>query len=379
MSCFSATTYESLETPAYLFDPEILMSNFRTLKEKLGTQLILSVKANPCPDLLLRTSHVITDGYEVASLKELNLVANQGKGTKYVNNPSMGLPLIRAAVASKSTLIIDNIHQVELLTKLTNVHSIKPLIIRLNASILKRFNADHPKIRHDHFGVDWDALPSLIARIHSLGIEVKGFHLFKGSHSFTSTALATLVSIKNAIPELERVLGYSLKYFNLGGGFGPEWQQSKFDFTGYNEALKTLPAYIELAHESGRGLVSTAGKFIVRVLSTKILNDQLIAICDGGIGQNFLLCKTESALRKYQPPLLLKISSNNSNAISQFPITYVGTSCSQDDIIARVPEGGQLPEAGDICLFDNCGAYCHTYTMPNFLGLGEANIYIGNC
>lgn len=370
--------YESIETPCYIFDPEILINNFKQLKQKLGTALILSVKANPCAELLLRSSHITTDGCEVASLQELNLVAGRASGVKYVNNLSMSINLLRAAIGAKATIIIDNLHQVELLKNLKGNYDISALIIRLNSTVLNKFFPEQPTMfRDDHFGTDWDCLPLIISKIHELKIKIKGFHIFRGSNTFINSALPTITAIQKLIPEVESMLGYPVNFFNLGGGFLKDWQESNFDFNDYRKNLKTLPSYVELAHESGRGIFASAGAFLVKIIAIKKLNNHIIAICNGGLAHNFLLCRTENPIRKYQVPTLLKQSHAQNGTISEFPIIYVGTTCSKDDIIAKMPKGSSLPEPGDICIFHNCGAYNSTYNMPKFLGLGEPSIYIG--
>lgn len=369
--------YASIETPCYIFDSDVLINNFKQLKEKLSTSLIISVKANPCAELLLRSSHITTDGYEVASLQELNIVAGKANGVKYINNPSMSMSLLRAAIGGKATIIIDNLHQIDLLKNLKGNRDISPLIIRLNSSVLNKFFPGHPTMfRTDHFGTDWEYLPLIISKIHELKLKIKGFHIFKGSNTFIDSAFPTIAAIQKLIPEIESMLGYPINFFNLGGGFPQDWQKSDFNFNAYRKSLKTLPSYVELAHESGRGIFASTGAFLVKIIATKKLNDHIVAICDGGLSQNFLLCKTENPIRKYKVPILLKQSNAQNSPISEFPIIYVGTTCSKDDIIAKMHKGSPLPEPGDMCIFQNCGAYNSTYNMPKFLGLGEPSIYI---
>ena len=57
-----------LETPCFIFDPTIIIEDHRQLKAELGTPLIVSMKANPVLDLLVRCNHAFTDGIEIASL-----------------------------------------------------------------------------------------------------------------------------------------------------------------------------------------------------------------------------------------------------------------------------------------------------------------------
>lgn len=371
------TGLNNLETPCYIFNSDQLQNNYTRLKTVLGTQLVVSVKANPCPELFLRASHVMQDGYEVASLKELNLVVGKANGKKYVNNPSMGIALLRAAAGARATIILDNLAQIDLLKSILETRPVQPVILRLNNSVLNTFFPKHTPLRPTHFGMDWETLPIAIRSLQASNIKIDGFHFFKGSNNFVTTALDTLEAVKNFIPEAEKLLQHSIHFLNLGGGFSQNWENELFDFSAYRNAIHKLPNHIKIAHESGRGIFSSAGKFIVKVLSTKILNQKLIAICDGGIAQNFLLCRTESPIKQYQQPKLWR-NSKTPLRISSLPVMYAGTTCSHDDIISKSPAGSVSPEKGDFCIFDNCGAYNSTYTVTNFLGLNEPSLYIGS-
>jgi diaminopimelate decarboxylase len=369
------SNHQNLETPCYVFNSNTLINNYQNLKKNLDTPLIVSIKANPNAELLNRVSHITKDGYEVASLKELSLIAGPTADPKYLNNPSMDINLIKAAVGAKANIIIDHAHLVEILASLENRRRIKPLIIRLNSSVLKEIKADFPPVIDDHFGLDLSSLHETVARIHQYGFKVSGFHVFNGSNSFKEAAFATLDATFHLIPILEKILGYPVSFINLGGGFSSNWELLGFDFSRYRTQLHKIPDRIHVVHETGRGIFASAGKFLTRILYTKKINNHIIAICDGGLVQNFLLCKTENVIKKYQQPSIWKLPTNKSMR-SDLPIKYVGTTCSQNDVISKCPAGSMLPETGDICIFENCGAYNSTYTVSNFLGLKNFTTYI---
>lgn len=361
-----------LETPCYIFSPQVVINNYLKLKEQLGTRLIVSIKANPCLELLQRISHVARDGYEVASIRELALVAGPGNGIKFINNPSIDTEFLRTAINSKASIIIDSEAIVEKLDQvLREKKIIQPVLIRLNQSIL---NMREQKITYDHFGVDKVSLPLVINNLKKIGVNIAGFHIFNGSNQFNYTANDTVKSILQLIPQLESMMGYPISLINLGGGFSARWQLEKFDFVEYRKRLHAFPSYIEIFHEAGRGLFSDAGVFVTRIVNTKIINNQITAICDGGIAQNFMLCQTENKVKYYKTPML--IGKEESEKKSQFPIMYVGSSCSQNDILSRCPAGSRLPKNDDLCVFLNCGAYNHTYTVSQFLNLKTSNVYV---
>jgi len=360
-----------ISTPCYFYSVGKLQQNFQALKAALGTQVILSVKANSNTDLLIRASHFLTDGVEVASIKELQGIVG-GDRPRYVNNPSADKVFLRAAVSGKARLIVDSLAQLEIVAELAKKRAPAGIILRLNPVVLKQFNDAHPKVRPDQFGMDWDSACIAIDICKRNNLPLMGFHLFKGSYSFEKSAMATVDSVKGIIADMEQRYGQPLSFANLGGGFGERWQESKFDFATYREKLSELPEHITLAHESGRGLMASIGHFAVRVRYVKQIENQHYAICDGGIAQNFLLAQTENALRKLKTPALYQAEPGDVKAAC----TFVGSSCSKDDVIGKQSDEHILPKAGDVCIFDHCGAYNASYTVAPFLQLPPATTYI---
>lgn len=360
-----------IATPCYFYSISRLEHNFNALKAALGTQIILSVKANSNTDLLLRSAHFLNDGIEVASINELQSVVG-GDTPKYINNPSADKKFLRAAVSGKARLVIDNLEQLKIVTELAAKRPLAGVILRLNPVVLRQFNDQHPKVRPDQFGMDWDTACIAIDWCKEHKLPLLGCHLFKGSYSFEKTAMATVDSVKAIIDAMEHRYGGAISFVNLGGGFGEKWQQSDFDFAAYRAKLAELPEHVAVAHESGRGLMADIGYFAVRVRYSKQIEDSHYVICDGGIAQNFLLAKTENTLRKLNTPSLWQKEATDLKAACQF----VGSSCSKDDVIGKQSAEHILPQPGDVCIFDNCGAYNASYTVSPFLQLPKAHTYI---
>ena len=360
-----------ISTPCYFYSISRLKQNFNALKAALGTQVILSVKANSNTDLLVRSTNFMNDGFEVASIKELQTIVG-GDRIRYVNNPSADKKFLRAAISGKARLIIDNIDQLKIVAELAEKRPPAGVILRLNPVVLKQFNDTHPKVRPDQFGMDWDTACLAIDICKEKNLPLMGFHLFKGSYSFERSAMATVDSVKVIIAEMEKRYGQPLSFANLGGGFSERWQEAKFDYAAYREKLAELPQHITLAHESGRGLMASIGHFAVRVRYVKKIEDEYYAICDGGIAQNFLLAQTENTLRRLRTPTLWQPQPSDKKAACKF----VCSSCSKDDVIGKQSDDYILPRPGDICIFEHCGAYNASYTVAPFLQLPAATTYI---
>ena len=365
-----------LQTPCYLYSVGKLQRNVEAMREALGTQVILSVKSNNNTDLLIRTAHNFTEGVEVATIKEFQTIVG-GENVRYVNNPSADKKFLMAAVSGKARIIIDNIPQLEIIAELAaKKRPIEALILRVNPVVLKQFNDNHPKVRPDQFGMDWDTLCQAVDMCKENGLPLIGIHLFKGSYSFEKTAMDTVDSVKEMVASLEERFEKPLSFVNLGGGFGEKWQESKFDFAAYREKLTELPNHLTLAHESGRGLTANIGYFATKIRYTKQIEQNHYAICDGGIAQNFLLAKTENTLRKLNTPTIWQAPENAEKDSVKAACQFVGSSCSKDDVIGKQSDEQILPQPGDIAIFDNCGAYNASYTVAPFLQLPAASSYI---
>lgn len=363
--------HRQIETPCYFYSVNRVAENYKKLKAALGTELIYSMKANSDIDLLMRCSHHLTGGIEIASIGELNLVAG-GNSEKYINNPSADKKFLRAAIASRSTIIIDNLVQLNSFSELIGKRPVKPIILRLNSCVLKQFNPEQPKTRPDQFGMDWDTVCQAIEFCQQNQIIIAGIHLFNGSYSFTKTAFSTATAALEIIDEMQRRYSQQLSFINLGGGFAEHWQEGKFDFVAYRDLLAKFPAHITVAHETGRGLMASAGFFATRIRYLKNIEQQLFAVCDGGINQNFLLAQTENSFRKLKAPALWSHTPHNVSAAC----TFVGSSCSKDDVIGKQDATHTAPQVGDISIYPDCGAYNASYTLAPFLKLPAAKTYI---
>src|ERR1035438_5539562 len=85
-----------ITTPGYIYSAEQVGENYKDLKEALGTPLVVSLKANHCPELLARVASYFDDGCEIASLGELRLRAGSRQKV-YINTPAYTTKLVELA------------------------------------------------------------------------------------------------------------------------------------------------------------------------------------------------------------------------------------------------------------------------------------------
>jgi len=372
-----------LATPCYVFDPHVVLSRHARLRQSLGTALVVSLKANPDADLFARCGHAFSDGIELASQGELDIVVGHGTGPKYLNNPAMSDSLIRAGLASRCRFILDNPDVVRRFVALAAGQTRTRVLLRLNVTGLLGDRA--PRDWKDHFGMTPAEAVQMTSRLVEAGICVGGLHAFAGSGSLRldtpAGGQAGSVDIAHALADLahhlEPITRSPLTQLSLGGGVpvqGPDesaWQR-------YRDALAPLGARFSLAHESGRAVFAEAGTFVVRVVAVKPWEDRTVVVCDGGMSHNFLLARTESALKKWQRPRLVPgLGPRHAAAgTGHQALVFVGNTCNRADVIGRLDAAPFAPQPGDFVLFDQCGAYNPSYTVTGFLSHQPAKVYI---
>jgi diaminopimelate decarboxylase len=354
-----------LETPCHVFDPAVAAEDHAALRAELGTPLVVSMKANPLLDMLVRCNHAFADGIEIASMGELNVTVGRLTLPRFVNTPALDPALVAAALACKATIVADSPQQVRWVLEAAR-QSGRParLALRMNAASLLRSAQGA-----DQFGMDDEALRAALDLLAHESLKVAGLHVFAGSNTFERRAEDLARAMTALAAGMRDHPGAALEFVNLGGGFPARWREAGLDFAGYRRAIAPLQASLQVLHESGRAVFARAGRFLTRVVAVKRLDGREIAVCDGGLAQCFALAQTEHFARRPAQPEVLGAEPRTGDTETEI----VGSSCSQADRIGRL-RGAPLA-AGDLLAFDHCGAY-HTYSPTGFLNLRPAQRYL---
>jgi diaminopimelate decarboxylase len=359
-----------LETPCHVFDPAVAAEDHAALRAALGTPLVVSMKANPLLDMLVRCNHVFGDGIEIASMGELNVTVGRMTVPRYCNTPALDPALIAAALACKATIIADSLQQVRwVVDAARQTGKAVRLGLRLNAaSVLQSARGA------DHFGIDVATLPKVLDELAQGPVKAAGLHVFAGSNSFEANGLELARAMTSLVAGLADQPGAALEFVNLGGGLPARWRTLELDFEAYGQAIAPLRARVQVLHEAGRAVFARSGHFLTRVVATKTIDGREIAVCDGGLAQCFSLAQTEHFARRPPRPRVVRHETGAARAEGAGgTVDLVGSSCSPADRIGVV-EGERLAP-GDLLVFDDCGAY-HTYSPTGFLNLRAAQRYL---
>lgn len=358
----------SVATPAYIYSVEQVGENYRDLRELLGTPLVVSIKANHCPELLSRAAFNFDDGCEVASLGELRLRSGTRRKI-YINTPAYTKKMVEVASRYDATFIVDHIAQLDVIGEVKEKSAFNnSVLLRLNFDTARGGDAQ-PK---DHFGMDPKTLFEAAAKARDMGVKVAGLHIFCGSNGFVGKSAACVEAVEKLHDAVGEILGYPLEVINLGGGISSDWREKNIDFASYRASLEPLKRKAAVIHESGRAIFGSAGYFVTEVVSTKTVGTKHFVVCDGGMAQNFLLAKTEHVIRKYDRPMLV----SQRQAGERRDYTFVGASCNRDDVIGEYRDCPYDILPGDRIVFGQCGAYNALYTVNKFLALKDYGEYV---
>lgn len=366
----------ALETPCYVFDPATVIEDHACLRAELGTPLVVSMKANPVLDLLVRCNHAFTDGIEIASLGELNLTVGRVTVPRFVNTPALDATLVASALACRATVIADSPQQVDLVrVAAAKARGPVRLGLRLNAGAL----LGERQRAADHFGMSLEDLWSVLNSLAGSALQVAGLHVFAGSNSFGEWAPRLAQRMAQLVADVRGHAAAALEFVNLGGGLPANWRDAKLDFAAYREGLSPLQRHVTVMHEAGRAVFSRGGSFVTRVVGVKSLQGRRVAVCDGGLAHCFALAQTESFVKRPRVPELVRPAPAAGDAgdagSTHGSVLVVGNSCSQADLIGHLD--GADPQPGDLLVFGHCGAY-HSYSPSGFLNLRAAQRYIAS-
>lgn len=226
-----------------------------------------------------------------------------------------------------------------------------------STSLVLRINPDlkvdtHEKIstgeKHHKFGMSFEEAKAIISENY----DVVGIHLHVGSQILDMTYFEDLsLKVRGLLEQLPS--DYNLKYLNLGGGLGINYENPErepiSDFNGWMAAIrKHLPVEFinEIYLEPGRSIVGQCGQLIGEVQYIKNENTHPIAILDVGMTE---------ILRPALYGARHKITTSNDSLVTE-SYTVSGPSCESSDTFGN---NFELPviQRGDLVTIHSTGAY----------------------
>jgi len=263
-------------------------------------------------------------------------------------------------------IIIDNLDELQRLTRRGNAERPIPLLLRVNTGI----DADTHEFVHtsgatSKFGFDPESLTGALRELRNReNLRFTGLHAHVGSQIFDEQAFAS-----NAEALMERALqcaqaGFVCTNVNVGGGFGVQMHPHQPATLDVRATLRRVAEIVRarseqnelplprIGIEPGRALIAHAGTSLYTVMAAKTEYGRPYAVVDGGVYEN-----PRPAM--YGAYHHIAAASRESTNLTE---TYVcGRTCENDRLgAARLPHDLR---AGELIAMCTTGAY--TYSMAS--------------
>src|SRR6188768_3470942 len=216
---------EAGSTPLFVYSSELIRSRVALLRDVMPQRLRLhyAIKANSYAPVLglLRQ---LTDGFDIASLGELEMVLAAGQDPALVSfaGPGKRDAELEAAIHHGVTLNLESEGEARRALAIGERLGATPrLAIRVNPAFELRGSGMKMGGGAKPFGIDAERVPALAREVIAAGAEWRGLHVFTGSQALDAGAIAeTQGNVLDLAARIANDVGAPLPHLNMGGGFG---------------------------------------------------------------------------------------------------------------------------------------------------------------
>ena len=366
-------------TPFFAYDRALITARVAEVRAAVPSRLRLgyAVKANPMPAVVQHLAGLV-DHLDVASAGELAVALDTGCDPAHISfaGPGKTDAELRRAVAAGVTVEVESRTELQRLVRTGKELALRPrAAVRVNPPFAVKGSGMRMGGGPQQFGVDAEAIPSLLGEVSEHDVEVRGFHVFAGSQNLSADILVeALEKTVDLVLELARHVPGTVDYVNLGGGWGIPYfeKDQRLDLAAVGARLTELvddrlaPALPDATFvtELGRYLVGEAGVYVARVVDVKESRGRSYAVVDGGMHHQLAASGNfGQVIRRNYPVALAGRATDEPTG----PVTVVGCLCTPLDVLG---EEVDLPEVevGDLVAVFQAGAYGLTASPSAFLG-----------
>ncbi len=361
---------------AYVYDLGALVAQVESVRAELPDrcELYYAIKANGHP-VVLSTLAAYVDGFEVASLGEINKALAAGPSPLAFSGPAKtDSEIVGALQAGVDLLNVESVHELRRAGLIGAELGVRvPVALRVNRCTGRLPSDLCMAGTATQFGID----EALLAEAVELGralpaVALRGFHLHAMSNNLDADAHATFVadSVAWCVQQAARHR-IDLDVIDVGGGIGVAYTGGDgFDLPkfggGLSAAVERLPLGVRLIFELGRFLVAGAGWYAAEVVDLKCTHGRYFAVLRGGT-HHFRL----PAAWGYSHPfavLPLDVWSYPfaRPEVRAVCVDVVGELCTPRDVLAREVWVERL-RVGDVVVFPLAGAYAWEISHHDFL------------
>ena len=359
---FPIEKLQSIQTPFYYYDAEVLRQTLRTINEEAGKHegfvVHYAVKANANPKIL-RIIREAGMGADCVSGGEIEASVKAGFLNNKIVYAGVGKADWEINLGLDNDIFCFNVESIPELEVINELAAAKGktarVAFRLNPNVGAHTHANITTgLAENKFGIAMRDMLDVIAEADKLtNVKFVGLHFHIGSQILD---MGDFEALCNRVNELQNILDshrIRVEHINVGGGLGVDYAHPNrlpipdFNayFNTYAKKLKLRPGQT-LHFELGRAMVAQCGSLITRTLYVKKGAVKKFAIVDAGF---------PDLIR----PALYQAYHKIENITSEEPNdTYdvVGPICESTDVFAKQIDLNGT-RRGDLLAIRSAGAY----------------------
>ena len=359
---FPVEKLQSIQTPFYYYDTELLRQTLRTINEEAGKHegfvVHYAVKANANPRLL-RIIREAGLGADCVSGGEIDASVKAGFPASKIVYAGVGKSDWEINLGLDNDIFcfnVESIPELEVINELAaQKGKVARVAFRLNPNVGAHTHANITTgLAENKFGIAMRDMLTVIAEAECMAnVKFVGLHFHIGSQILDMGDFQALCNRVNELQdELERHRIH-VEHINVGGGLGVDYEHPnrlpipdfKAYFDTYAKKLKLRNGQT-LHFELGRAVVAQCGSLITRTLYIKEGATKKFAIVDAGF---------PDLIR----PALYQAYHKIENITSEEPIEsydVVGPICESTDVFAKQTDLNGA-RRGDLMAIRSAGAY----------------------
>jgi len=289
--------FQSINTPFYYYDINILKANLEALKNSINNKnkVHFALKSN-FNNKILDIINSYGFGIDAVSGNEIKKAIEVGFKSEDIVFAGVGKKdsEIQFSIDNNiSYLNSESFQEIEIINKISSKsNKITPISIRINPNIKTQTHKHiQTGYRNNKFGIDINDLNEVIDYSNKFkNIEIVGFHFHLGSQINNNSPFLKLCSIVNEVNDVFKVKSINIKYINVGGGLAIDYSNpidnSISDFKNFislfNKNIFLNDKQI-IHFELGRSIVGQCGFLISKVLFIKKSYEKNYVIIDAGM------------------------------------------------------------------------------------------------
>ena len=358
------------QTPAYIFDLDMLKARMMMIQETLGNDITLcyAMKANP---FLVRAMSNLVERFEVCSPGEFRICERNDIAMKRI---------VLSGVYKEATEIawvIDSYDGEGIFTieSLAHLHILNACATRKQVvlTVLLRVTSGN------QFGISEACIEEIIKHRNDYPfINFYGLQFYSGTQKKGLTQIAAeLHKLDDLCSRLSRNYDFAVQELEYGPGFYVPYFTNEADvddvalLSEFRTLLDALDFNGHITLEMGRFMVAYCGYFLTSIVDHKENDGQNYCIIDGGIHH----------LNYYGQTMAMKLPHftkiPDAPDAPAKPYTICGALCTTADVLVK-----QLPlknmQLCDILVFERLGAYSVTEGIYLFLSRDLPRIFFYN-